>query len=80
MDLEKRIEQHKQLINDICCPERKVNPETLEKVLRLSMEISREGREGRKIGTMFVIADTVATLKNSRPFILDPLFGHPRLK
>ena len=80
MDLEKRIQQHKQLISDICCPERKVNPETLEKVLRLSMEISREGREGKKIGTMFVIGDTEATLKNSRPLILDPLFGHPEAK
>jgi diadenylate cyclase len=80
MDLEKRIQQHKKLISDICCPERKVNPDTLEKVLRLSMEISREGREGRKIGTMFVLSDTESTLKNSRPLILDPLFGHPDSK
>jgi DNA integrity scanning protein DisA with diadenylate cyclase activity len=41
------------------------------------MEISREGREGRKVGTMFVIADTESTLRQSRPMILDPLFGHP---
>lgn len=80
MDLERRIEAHRRLISNICCPERKVNIDTLEKVLRLSMEISREGREGRKIGTMFVIGDTENTVKHSRPLILDPLFGHPEGK
>lgn len=80
MDLEKRIEIHRRLISDICCPERKVNIDTLERVLSLSMEIAREGREGRKIGTMFVIADTEKTLKHSRPLILDPLYGHPESK
>ncbi len=80
MDLEKRIQAHRKLISDICCPERKVSIDTLEKILRLSMEIAREGREGRKIGTMFVIGDTENTLKHSRSLILDPLFGHPETK
>jgi len=80
MDIAKRIEAHRRLVSGICCPERKVNPDTLKKVLSLAMEIAREGREGRKIGTLFVIADTEETLKNSRPMILDPLYGHPESK
>src|ERR671916_732072 len=35
-----------------------------------------EGREGRKIGTLFVVGDSEAVLKHSRPMILDPLYGH----
>ena len=41
------------------------------------MEIAREGREGRKIGTLFVVGDSEAVLRSSRPLILDPLYGHP---
>jgi diadenylate cyclase len=51
--------------------------ETLEEVVMLAVELAREGREGRKIGTMFTIGDVDAVLERSRPLILDPLFGHP---
>jgi diadenylate cyclase len=50
---------------------------TLEEVLQLAVEIAREGREGRKIGTLFVVGDVERTLERSRPLLLDPLFGHP---
>jgi DNA integrity scanning protein DisA with diadenylate cyclase activity len=50
---------------------------TLEEIVMLGVEIAREGREGRKIGTMFVIGDVDAVLERSRPLILDPLHGHP---
>jgi DNA integrity scanning protein DisA with diadenylate cyclase activity len=41
------------------------------------VELAREGREGHKIGTMFVVGDEEAALKQSKPLILDPLQGHP---
>lgn len=47
-------------------------------VIELAIEIAREGREGRKIGTMFVIGDEDRVLERSRCLILDPLAGHPR--
>ena len=50
---------------------------TLEELLQLAVEIAREGREGRKIGTLFVIGDVEQTLMRSRPLLLDPLYGHP---
>jgi diadenylate cyclase len=53
----------------------------LEQTTQLAVEIAREGREGRKIGTVFVLGDEEAVLKESRPLILDPLQGHaPELK
>ena len=53
-------------------------PAVLESALELALEIAREGREGRKIGTLFVVGDVEETLRRSRPLLLDPLYGHPR--
>jgi DNA integrity scanning protein DisA with diadenylate cyclase activity len=50
---------------------------TLEEVVMLAVELAREGREGRKIGTMFVIGDVDSVLARSHSLILDPLHGHP---
>ena len=50
---------------------------TLEEIIELAVEIAREGREGRKIGTLFVVGDVEAVLTRSRPLLLDPLYGHP---
>src|ERR687897_370763 len=49
---------------------------TLEEVLQLAVEIAREGREGRKIGTLFVVGDVERVLERSRSMLLDPLHGH----
>jgi DNA integrity scanning protein DisA with diadenylate cyclase activity len=56
-----------------CTEERK---RTLEEIILLAVEIAREGREGRKIGTLFVVGDVEAVLDRSRPLLLDPLYGH----
>ena len=50
---------------------------TLEWVLTLAIELVLQGREGRKIGTMFVLGDSDEVLRRSRNIILDPLYGHP---
>ncbi len=57
------------------CDEKRRN--TFEQVLQLAVEIAREGREGRKIGTLFVVGDVERVLDRSRPLMLDPLYGHP---
>jgi DNA integrity scanning protein DisA with diadenylate cyclase activity len=64
-------------IEEICSERRGVNTRTLKRVVELAVELAREGREGRKIGTLFVVGDSEAVLKSSRPMILDPLAGHP---
>jgi DNA integrity scanning protein DisA with diadenylate cyclase activity len=48
----------------------------LEDVVQLAVEIAREGREGRKIGTLFVVGDGDQVRERSRQLILDPLHGH----
>ena len=50
--------------------------DVVESVLHLAREIAREGREGRRIGTLFTIGRTAAVLASSRALILDPLAGH----
>lgn len=51
-------------------------PVLLEATLELALEIAREGREGRRIGTLFTVGQADAVLAASRPLILDPLVGH----
>lgn len=48
----------------------------LNALLDLAIEIAREGREGRRIGTLFTFGQADAVLAHSRPLILDPLAGH----
>lgn len=60
------------------CPKKTgINRTALEQVITLAVEIAREGREGRRIGTLFVFSDSDEVLKRSRCMILDPLLGHP---
>src|SRR3954462_3076754 len=54
------------------------NLATLMAVTDLAIEIAREGREGRKVGTLFTVGSEAAVLQRSRCLILDPLLGHPR--
>ncbi len=63
-------------LNDICSKIHGVNRTVLRAVIEIAIEIAREGREGRKIGTMFVIGDEEKVLAASRNLILDPLQGH----
>jgi DNA integrity scanning protein DisA with diadenylate cyclase activity len=52
------------------------DPTVLEQTVELALEIAREGREGRRIGTLFTLGAEEAVLAASRPLILDPLAGH----
>src|ERR1700692_2008305 len=49
----------------------------LEPLIELAVEIAREGREGRRVGTLFTLGDEESVLARSRPLILDPMLGHP---
>ena len=45
----------------------KVPLKTLKLVVDLALEIAREGREGKSVGTLFVIGDTRKVLAQSKP-------------
>ena len=65
------------MFESILCQITEYDPEILEALIELAVEISREGREGRRIGTLFTLGDEEAVLARSRSLILDPLAGHP---
>jgi diadenylate cyclase len=65
------------VFESILCQVTEYDPEVLESLIGLAVEIAREGREGRRVGTLFTLGDEDAVLSRSRPLILDPLMGHP---
>ena len=50
--------------------------EVIRAALTLALEIAREGREGKRVGTLFTIGHPDRVLASSRLLILDPLAGH----
>ncbi|MGQ9689333.1 MAG: DNA integrity scanning protein DisA nucleotide-binding domain protein [Desulfobaccales bacterium] len=62
---------------NICPKKTGINRVVLEQVITLAVEIAREGREGRRVGTLFTFSDAGEVLRRSRCLILDPLLGHP---
>ena len=67
------------MFESILCQVTEYDPEVLDSLIELAVEIAREGREGRRIGTLFTLGDEEAVLARSRSLILDPLVGHPEL-
>ncbi len=55
-----------------------VRLEVLKAIVDLALEIGREGREGKPVGTMFVVGDTRRVLALSRPLGFDPVRGYGR--
>jgi len=54
----------------------RVDPTALKAALRLALELGREGREGKKVGTAFIVGDTTEVLRRSHQLILNPYKGH----
>ena len=65
------------MFESILCEVTEYDPGVLEPLIGLAVEIAREGREGKRVGTLFTLGDGAAVLARSRPLILDPLLGHP---
>ena len=65
------------MFESLLCQVTEYDPDVLESLIGLAVEIAREGREGRRVGTLFILGDENAVLARSRPLILDPLLGHP---
>ena len=55
-----------------------VMPEVFETVLNLALELSSEGKEGRKpVGTIFVLGKHEEVFKFSHPMVINPFQGYP---
>ncbi len=55
-----------------------IREEVFEEVYTLSLELSREGREGKPVGATFMIGSAPDVLAKSTQLILNPFEGHPR--
>ena len=53
-----------------------VEPQVLEKILQLATDISREGREGRPVGTTFVVGDYDKVVRHCRQMVINPFRGY----
>jgi diadenylate cyclase len=60
-------------INDII---ESVRPEVFNAVLNIACEIAAQGRESKKIGTIFVLGDEEKVLQLSRQMIINPFLGY----
>src|SRR5580693_7970700 len=65
------------MFESILCQITEYDPDVLESLIELAVEIAREGREGKRVGTLFMLGDENAVLVRSRSLILDQLLGHP---
>src|SRR6202023_2981164 len=65
------------MFDSILCEVTEYDADVLQSLIGLAVEIAREGREGRRVGTLFTLGNEDAVLARSRPLILDPLSGHP---
>lgn len=53
-----------------------VEPEVFQAVLTLSMELADKGREGKPVGTIFVVGDHEKVLQLSKQMIINPFKGY----
>jgi diadenylate cyclase len=58
--------------------ESKAPLDTLKTVVDLAVEIGREGREGKPVGTIFVVGDTRKVMASSHALVFDPVRGYSR--
>jgi diadenylate cyclase len=64
------------LANPTATPLGDVEPQVLEKVLQSATDIAREGREGRPVGTTFVVGDYARVLPYCRQMVINPFRGY----
>ncbi len=54
-----------------------VTPAVFERTLTLASELGVEGREGRTVGTLFVLGDSDRVLSQSHQLVFNPFHGYP---
>ncbi|MBW3597328.1 MAG: diadenylate cyclase [Planctomycetes bacterium] len=75
-----RLDEHlgRLTVRDLRQLKTRVPLETLKAVVDIAVEIGREGREGKPVGTMFVVGDARKVMENSHPAVHDPFRGYSR--
>jgi DNA integrity scanning protein DisA with diadenylate cyclase activity len=75
-----RLGEHLERLSahDLRALETSVPFETLKAVVDVAVEIGREGREGKPVGTLIVVGDARHVMTRSRPLGFDPFKGYRR--
>jgi diadenylate cyclase len=75
LDLGTEIEMFSAAAAEPLAPD--VKPAVFERLLTLASELGMEGREGRPVGTMFILGDSDSVLAQSRQLVINPFHGYP---
>ena len=75
-----RLDEHlgRLTAKDLRKLETRVPLETLKSVVDLAVEIGFEGREGKPVGTLFVVGDARNVLEHCKPAGFDPVRGYKK--
>jgi len=73
-----RLNEHlgRLTVHDLRQLETRVPLDTLKSTVDLAVDIGREGREGKPVGTLFVVGDHRKVLKHCHPLGFDPVRGY----
>ncbi len=73
-----RLDEHlgRLTVHDLRQLETRVPFETLKIAVDLAVAIGREGREGKPVGTLFIVGDHRKVLKHCHPLGFDPVRGY----
>ncbi len=73
-----RLDEHlgRLTVHDLRQLETLVPLDTLKTTVDLAVDIGREGREGKPVGTLFVVGDHRKVLKHCHPLGFDPVRGY----
>ncbi|HSH09799.1 MAG TPA: PTS sugar transporter subunit IIA [Oceanipulchritudo sp.] len=74
VDIEREFHSVIDRENDLLPPSVKI--EVLERMIAIATELSVEGREGKPVGTLFVIGDTERVNNMVKPLVLNPFYGY----
>ena len=73
-----RLDEHlgRLTVHDLRQLETKIPTQTLKTAVDLAVAIGREGREGKPVGTLFVVGEHRKVLKHCHPLGFDPVRGY----
>lgn len=74
VDIEREFHSVIDRENDLLPPSVKI--EVIERMIAIATELSIEGREGKPVGTLFIIGDTDRVNTMVKPLVLNPFYGY----
>lgn len=64
-----------EMVKEIRECEDRISPEVVRAVLSICFDVATKGREGKKVGTAFIVGDVDEVMQRSHPLIINPYLG-----